>query len=208
MAILRPTFPSSPAAISIILFADTSAEVAAGPGYARIADAIQVDAGILTLIVSNVLALLEFTSLAWMTQHQHKLSYLPRVYSYWQAFTKVALDRLAIKRRFDSGEHLACRACENMETIWTGPRSTLAVTEPSSERSSLTTSRIVGMLENGPCGTRYNYSARAAQIDVVADENHAMDWGVRAARSRGQTHINRVIVAGDMGLLGASETLQ
>ncbi|KAJ7455101.1 hypothetical protein FB451DRAFT_1516727 [Mycena latifolia] len=151
------------AAVSILLFVDSSAEVAANmdmytdlyqrawnefwrlvlhePGYARIAEAIE--AGVLTLIILNgakhidwavggmktlitkvllpatlyypVLALLE-DRLPRLDDPASTHAFISSaLYPNWQEFTRVALDRLAVKRRFDSGEHVACKACDNME---------------------------------------------------------------------------------------------
>ncbi|KAJ6448344.1 hypothetical protein C8R45DRAFT_162389 [Mycena sanguinolenta] len=37
------------------------------------------------------------------------------LYPDWQVFVRIALDRLDIKRKFDSGEHIARKACDNVE---------------------------------------------------------------------------------------------
>ncbi|KAJ6448339.1 hypothetical protein C8R45DRAFT_1133106 [Mycena sanguinolenta] len=33
----------------------------------------------------------------------------------WEEFINLVLDRLKVKKQFDSGEHIACRACDNLE---------------------------------------------------------------------------------------------
>ncbi|KAJ6448348.1 hypothetical protein C8R45DRAFT_1084515 [Mycena sanguinolenta] len=37
------------------------------------------------------------------------------LYPDWQEFNDLVLDRLEVKRMFDSGEHVTCRACDNLE---------------------------------------------------------------------------------------------
>ncbi|KAJ6462494.1 hypothetical protein C8R45DRAFT_1080613, partial [Mycena sanguinolenta] len=37
------------------------------------------------------------------------------LYPDWQEFVRISLDRLDIKRKFDSDEHIACKACDNLE---------------------------------------------------------------------------------------------
>ncbi|KAJ6448352.1 hypothetical protein C8R45DRAFT_1133134 [Mycena sanguinolenta] len=110
-------------------------------GYAYIVEAI--DAGFLQLVVSisgrhidwlesrmqasvqvifqpatvyyPVLAALERT-LPLIQQATSAPTFLSSVvYPYWEEFNGLVLDRLEVKRMFDSGGHIACRACDNLE---------------------------------------------------------------------------------------------